>query len=64
MGHPCWLSLQLTGWFVLIDARTVPANNVIEADVCIVGAGAVGITLAREFISIKIQLTSLFQKRD
>jgi choline dehydrogenase-like flavoprotein len=50
MGHPCWLFLQLTGWFVLIDARTVPANKVIESDVCIVGAGAAGITLAREFI--------------
>jgi choline dehydrogenase-like flavoprotein len=36
---------------VLIDARTVPRNQFIETDVCIVGAGAAGITLAREFIA-------------
>ena len=35
---------------MLVDARTVPANKVLETDVCIVGAGAAGITLAREFI--------------
>ncbi|HEY9621426.1 MAG TPA: GMC family oxidoreductase [Crinalium sp.] len=33
---------------MLIDARTLPADNVIEADVCIVGAGPAGITLAKE----------------
>ena len=32
------------------DARSVPRNTGLEADVCIVGAGAAGITLAREFI--------------
>jgi choline dehydrogenase-like flavoprotein len=32
---------------VFIDARTLPANLTVEADVCIVGAGAAGITLAR-----------------
>jgi choline dehydrogenase-like flavoprotein len=36
---------------VFIDARTVPGNETIETDVCIVGAGAAGITLAREFIN-------------
>lgn len=35
---------------MLIDARTIPKNRIIETDVCIVGAGAAGITLAREFI--------------
>jgi choline dehydrogenase-like flavoprotein len=35
---------------VLIDARTVVENATIDTDVCIVGAGAAGITLAREFI--------------
>jgi choline dehydrogenase-like flavoprotein len=33
---------------VFIDARTLPRNSVIVADVCIIGGGAAGITLARE----------------
>src|SRR6516165_1969419 len=32
-----------------VDARSVPTGSVIETEVCIVGAGAAGITLAREF---------------
>ena len=35
---------------MLIDARTLPEDAVIETEICIVGAGAAGITLAREFI--------------
>jgi choline dehydrogenase-like flavoprotein len=31
------------------DAREIPTGTVIEADICIVGAGAAGITLARSF---------------
>ncbi|MGH7650270.1 MAG: FAD-dependent oxidoreductase [Gemmatimonadaceae bacterium] len=31
-----------------IDARTLPDGTVLEGDVCIVGAGAAGITIARE----------------
>ena len=34
---------------MIIDARAVPSGTVVETDVCIVGAGAAGITLAREF---------------
>ena len=34
---------------MFIDARTVPADTVIETDLCIVGAGAAGITMALEF---------------
>ena len=34
---------------MLIDARIVPPGKTIETDVCIVGAGAAGITLAKEF---------------
>ena len=31
------------------DAQLVPRNSVVETDLCIVGGGAAGITLAREF---------------
>ena len=34
---------------MFIDARSVPSGTTIETDICIVGAGAAGITLAREF---------------
>jgi ribulose 1,5-bisphosphate synthetase/thiazole synthase len=33
---------------MIIDGRDVEPNSQIECDVCIVGAGAAGITLARE----------------
>lgn len=33
-----------------IDARTLPSGKTIETEVCIVGTGAAGLTLAREFI--------------
>jgi choline dehydrogenase-like flavoprotein len=36
---------------MFIDARSVPPGTAIDTEVCIVGAGAAGITLAREFIS-------------
>lgn len=35
---------------MIIDARTVLENEIIETDICIVGAGPAGITLAHEFI--------------
>jgi choline dehydrogenase-like flavoprotein len=34
---------------MLIDARTLPKNQTLDTEVCIVGAGAAGITLAMEF---------------
>ena len=34
---------------MLIDARTIPHDQTFEADLCIIGAGAAGITIAREF---------------
>jgi choline dehydrogenase-like flavoprotein len=35
---------------VLDDARTVPSGATVEADICIIGAGAAGITIAHELI--------------
>jgi choline dehydrogenase-like flavoprotein len=34
---------------MILDGRTLPTGTVIETEVCIIGAGAAGITLAREF---------------
>ncbi|WP_036478998.1 GMC oxidoreductase [Myxosarcina sp. GI1] len=44
---------------MLIDARTLPEDTVIEQDICIIGAGAAGITLAREFIDRSEQVCLL-----
>jgi choline dehydrogenase-like flavoprotein len=33
---------------MFFDSTTLPENTVIEADICIIGAGAAGITLARD----------------
>lgn len=35
---------------MILDARSLPENELLEADICIVGAGTAGITLARELI--------------
>jgi choline dehydrogenase-like flavoprotein len=35
---------------VLIDARKIPQDQVIESDICIIGGGAAGITMALQFI--------------
>ena len=44
---------------MFVDARSVPDASAIECDVCIVGAGAAGITIAREFLGRHIQVVLL-----
>jgi len=43
----------------LTDARMVAAGTRLDADLCIVGAGAAGIALAREFIDTSLQVVLL-----
>jgi choline dehydrogenase-like flavoprotein len=42
-----------------IDGITLPSGHVLETDVCIVGAGPAGITLAREFIGRDLRVVLL-----
>jgi choline dehydrogenase-like flavoprotein len=42
---------------MLVDARSLPAGTTIETDICIIGAGAAGITIAREFASANLSLS-------
>ncbi len=44
---------------MLIDARSLGAGTVIEADLCVIGAGAAGITLARAFAGTSLQVAIL-----
>ena len=44
---------------MLINASTIPEGTLIEKDVCIIGGGAAGITLAREFIDQPLQVCLL-----
>ena len=44
---------------MIIDASSVPSGTILESDVCIVGAGAAGITLAREFINSPFRVVLL-----
>ncbi|MFL5639687.1 MAG: FAD-dependent oxidoreductase [Gemmatimonadaceae bacterium] len=41
------------------DARTLPTGTVLEGDLCIVGAGASGITIAREFANSPLKVILL-----
>ena len=48
---------------MFIDARSVPTGTNLETDVCIVGAGAAGITLGRELISSGFRV-AIFESGD
>jgi flavin-dependent dehydrogenase len=40
---------------MFLDARTISEDDVLAADVCIVGAGVAGLTLAMEFKQAKFR---------
>ncbi|WP_046862523.1 FAD-dependent oxidoreductase [Microvirga massiliensis] len=44
---------------MIIDARTVPQNTVLDSDICIIGGGAAGITLTRELAGTSLQVCLL-----
>lgn len=44
---------------MLIDARTLPEGQAVDADLCIVGAGAAGIAMARELAGQGLRLVLL-----
>lgn len=44
---------------MFIDARSIPNSEILETDICIIGAGAAGITLAREFSGQPFQVSLL-----
>lgn len=44
---------------MFIDARIIPENETIETEVCIVGAGPAGITLAREIATTDFRVILL-----
>lgn len=44
---------------MLIDAAALPEDTLVESDICIIGAGAAGITLAQEFVDQPYQVCLL-----
>ena len=44
---------------MLIDARELPDGTTIDADICVVGAGPAGLTIARAFASSAVRVTLL-----
>ncbi|MBD2200976.1 GMC family oxidoreductase [Calothrix sp. FACHB-1219] len=44
---------------MIIDARSITENETLDCDICIVGAGAAGITLAQEFLNQDVKVLLL-----
>lgn len=44
---------------MIIDARNIPKNYTLKTEVCIIGAGAAGISLSREFIGQPFRVSIL-----
>jgi choline dehydrogenase-like flavoprotein len=42
-----------------LDARQEQSGSIIETDLCIIGSGAAGITIAREFIGQNVRVCLL-----
>jgi choline dehydrogenase-like flavoprotein len=51
--------VPLRSALLFADARNVPKGTELETDLCIIGAGAAGITLARDFIGKQPRVTVL-----
>jgi ribulose 1,5-bisphosphate synthetase/thiazole synthase len=41
---------------MIVDVRSLPPDEVLKTQVCIVGAGPVGLTIAREFANQNFQV--------
>ena len=41
---------------MLRDGRAIPAHELVETDVCIIGAGPAGISIARELIRSRLRV--------
>jgi choline dehydrogenase-like flavoprotein len=44
---------------MFVDARSIANDSLLESDLCIIGAGAAGITLAREFVDFGVDVCLL-----
>ncbi|MBW4430264.1 MAG: hypothetical protein KME28_00435 [Pelatocladus maniniholoensis HA4357-MV3] len=44
---------------MIIDAQTIAEDTVVDSDICIVGSGAAGITLAKEFLGTSYRVCLL-----
>lgn len=44
---------------MILDARNLPEGHSLDTEICIVGAGAAGITLAREFVNTPFKVVLL-----